>query len=99
MTSVAISTATDSHETSRIDTHTQHQNKQRRKYELLAPAEVGHAAQILARDRAEDHPAVQIEHVHRAEEQRRRREEAFERRNPESSEQDQKFADKPAGTR
>ena len=42
-------------------------------------AEVEHAAQIVAGDRAEDDAAIEIEHVHRAKEQRRRREEAFER--------------------
>ena len=81
----------------RIETHPQHQDDERREHRLLARAKVDDVAQILAGDRAEDHPAIEVEHVHRAEEQRGRGEEAFQCADPEGAEQDQELADKAAG--
>src|SRR5882724_8554059 len=54
------------------------------------------AAQIGARQRAENDPPIEIEHVGRAEEQRRGREKALERADLERAEEDQELADKPA---
>src|SRR6266568_6889702 len=84
-------------ERARVDAHPQHQQEERREYSLLARAQIEDAAQILAGDRAEYDPAIEVEHVHRAEKQRGRGEEAFERRNPECTQEDQELTDKPAG--
>src|SRR6516165_4564471 len=52
----------------RIDAHPYDQDQQRSEHHLLSQAQVQHATQIGAREGAENHPPIHVEHVHWAEE-------------------------------
>src|SRR6516164_4257994 len=52
----------------RIDAHPHDQDQQRSEHHLLSQAQIQHATQIGAREGAENHPPIHVEHVHWAEE-------------------------------
>ena len=66
---------------------------------LISTIEVKDPAEVGARDRAKNHPAIEIEHIGRTKEQCGRRKDAFERVDLERAEQDQELTDKPACAR
>src|SRR5580704_18580699 len=73
-------------ERERVNSHPDYQDEQGNKQRLLAYAEIEHPAQVGAGERAVNYPPIHVEHVHRAEEQCRCRDSAFERVDPEGAE-------------
>ena len=86
-------------EAGRVDAHPEHQGDQRREHHPLPRAEVEDASQVGVDDAAEDDPAIQVQHVGRAQDHPHAAQQGEPEIHLQGTDDDQELADEAGGAR